>query len=179
MLSPLASAVDWTGVKEVGGFLGFTHYGTIVDPAIATQSQGISFFYGVSPRLRIGGDLGFMVANSGKDPGTTDIGMIIAPALNYDVISKPSGSLYLSGRPLNFVFQNVSAGSSNAWALGIANVGAGIEAKISKDFGMFFEGDVLDFGIKGGSGASTSTNFGFLFFPAVRFGARMYFGGKA
>ncbi len=180
MLSPMASAVDWTGVKEVGGFVGFNHYGSGnygLDAAV--QTQGVSFLYGIDQKWRLGGDLGFLLYNSGATPSTTDLGMTVAPAVYYDIVSKPSGSLYLTGRPLNFTFLNQSSPSNNGWMLDIIKAGVGIEVKVSKDFGMFFEGDVLNFGIHGAENAKTGTHFGAFLFPGLRMGAKMYFGGKA
>ena len=178
LLAPLAGAVDWTGVTDVGGFLGFNQYGTGV-PFAATQTQGVSFLYGLRPGLRVGGDLGLLMVNSGTTPSTTDFGFSISPTADLDLISKPSGSLYMSGHLLSYSYQGASAnGSTNAWALGIATLGLGLEAKISSDFGVSFEGDVLRFGLTGGTGASSISDFGVLLFPAVRIGAKMYFGGK-
>ena len=178
-LSVAAPAMDWTGMTGVGGYVSWDDFGSDTALPLSVQYQGASALYGVSKRLRVGGDLGFTVANHGS-PSETNAGFNIVPTADYDLISKNSGVVYLAGHLLDYAYSNgsVTRGSADAWSLGFATVGLGIEAVVDRSFGVSLEGDFFRVGISGGTGSPTSADVSAMLFPSTRLAVRYYFGGK-
>ncbi len=178
-LPAAAPAMDWTGMYGVGPFVSWNDFGSETALPLTVQDQGASVLYGVSKRLRVGGDLGFSVANHGS-PSETNVGFNIVPTVDYDLISKNSGVVYLAGHALDYLYSNgsVKGGSADAWSLGFATVGLGIETVVDRTFGVSLEGDVFRVGISGGSGSPTSADVSALLFPSAQLAVRYYFGGK-
>lgn len=164
---------NWTKRMGAGGYLSWAHY-PVADTDTTLQTQGLSFVYGLGPKLRVGGNFGLFVSHRGGDTGGTATGFSIAPTVMYDVVTKPGGSLYLVTHSMGFDLVKNSGNSSDVWDLDILNAGAGIEGMISRDVGVSLEGDAFRFGVTKAAG-HTETQISALAFPAVRLMARMYF----
>ncbi len=179
-LSVAAPAMDWTGMTGVGGYVSWDDFGSDTALPLSVQYQGASALYGVSKRLRVGGDLGFTVANHGS-PSETNAGFNIVPTADYDLISKNSGVIYLASHLLDYSYANGSAarGSTDLWTLGFVTEGLGFEAVIDRSFGVSLEGDIIRIGISGGTGSPTSADVSAILFPSARLAVRYYFGGKS
>ncbi len=164
---------NWNKKLGAGGYVGFAHY-SVGDTETDLRTQGLSFTYGLSSKLRVGGNFGVFVTNRGGDTGGTATGFSIAPTLMYDLVQKPGGSLYLVTHSLSYDLVKNSGKSSDVWDLDILNAGVGIEALVSKDVGISLEGDAFRFGMTKAAD-HTETTVGALAFPAIRMIARMYF----
>ena len=181
-LPAAAPALDWTGMYGLGPFISWDDLATSgAHDALPTndQVQGASFLYGVTRRLRVGGDLGIAVENHGS-PSQTNVGGSIVPTADYDLISKNSGVIYLASHLLDYSYANGSAarGSTDLWTLGFVTEGLGFEAVIDRSFGVSLEGDIIRIGISGGTGSPTSADVSAILSPSARLAIRYYFGGK-
>lgn len=170
---PAAHAVDWSKKFGAGAFVGWSHY-SVNDTAVDLRTQGLSFSYGLKPKLRLGANLGLSVAHRGGDTGGTVTGVSVAPSVSYDLVQKQGGVLYVVGRTLAYDLVKNSGNNPDEWNLDFVNAGLGIEALVSNDVGIAFEGDVMRFGVTRAA-RETETSVGFLAFPSVRLLARLYF----
>lgn len=177
LLTALRASADdganWNKKMGAGGYIGFTHY-SVANTETDLTTQGLSFVYGLSPKLRVGANAGLFVTNRGGDTGGTATGFSIAPTAMYDLVGKPGGSFYVVTHALAYDLVKNSGSVSDTWDLDILNAGVGIEALVSHDVGLSLEGDAFRFGVTRALG-HTETSISALAFPSIRLFARMYF----
>lgn len=168
-----ADGVDWNKKMGAGGYVAFAHY-PIADTEQDLTTQGVSFVYGVNGRLRLGANAGVFVSNRGGDTGGTTTGFSIAPTASYDLVQKAGGAFYVVTHSLAYDLIKNSGNNPDTWNLDILNAGLGLEAVVSNNVGVAFEGDVLRFGMTRAL-QHTETHVGALAFPQIRVAVRMYF----
>lgn len=134
--------------------------------------------YGLTPDLRVGGELGAFVGSSGggKDNGGgTNYGFAMGPAASYDVWRRREASFYAVTRPLNANYQSGSGDIQTRWNVSFASAGLGLEGRApTSGFGVALEEELLRLGILHFVPGKTETDFA-LFSPSFRVSLRYYF----
>jgi hypothetical protein len=162
-----------SGDNSLGGFIDFSHY-AIADQEADITTQGVTYLRSLSPRVRVGGNLGVFVSHRSGDTGGTVLGFSVSPAASYDLITKPGGRFYAVTHSLGFDMVHGSGNTPDVWNLNILNAGLGIEALVSRDVGVSLEGDVFNLGMTQALSNSELTVSG-IAFPTVRLAIRMYY----
>ncbi|MDE2291648.1 MAG: hypothetical protein KGL53_06165, partial [Elusimicrobia bacterium] len=127
---PAAAQEGWKGLKGVGGYVSNTNFATS-GGQLQLMTQGATFLYGVTQNLRVGGELGALVADTGggKDNGGgTNYGFSVGPAADYDVVRRNTVSLYALSRPLNATILGGNNDVQTRWNLSFISAGLGLEA---------------------------------------------------